>query len=37
MGYEVSDDGSVAADAPLATNRWFSGDASDQDPPELNR
>lgn len=37
MGYEVNDDGSVAADAPLATNRWFSGDASDKDPPALNR
>ncbi len=36
LGYVVDGDGSVAADGDEATNRWFSGDASDRDPPPLD-
>ena len=36
LGYEVNGDGSVAPDGREASNRWFSGDASDRDPPRLN-
>jgi len=35
LGYIVNADGSVAANADGATNRWFSGRATDEDPPPL--
>ena len=33
MGYVVRPDGSIAADAPGATNRLFSGNGADKDTP----
>ena len=35
LEYVVNGDGSVAADAPLATNRFFSGSGRDDDPPSI--
>ena len=35
MGYVVNEDGSVAADGPAASNRLFSGNARDEDPPKV--
>ncbi len=37
LGYIVNADGSVAADAPEATNAQFSANNRDEDPPRLNR
>ncbi len=36
MGYVENPDGSVAALDPRATNRHFSGDGTDRDPPRLS-
>jgi prepilin-type processing-associated H-X9-DG protein/prepilin-type N-terminal cleavage/methylation domain-containing protein len=36
LGYVVNADGSVAASASDATNRYFSGSSTDQDPPTIN-
>ncbi len=36
IGYVVLPDGTIPAQAPGATNRWFSGDATDKDPPSVN-
>jgi hypothetical protein len=35
LGYVVLPDGSVAATAIGAHNRWFSGDGEDRDPPPI--
>ena len=35
MGYAVNADGSVAAEAPNAHNRWFSGTGRDDAPPPI--
>ena len=36
LGYVISADGSVPADAPSAHNRYFSGRGTDLDPPRIN-
>ncbi len=36
LGYVVNPDGSVAASATGATNRYFSGSSTDADPPVIN-
>lgn len=37
LGYQVAEDGRVLADGPDATNKLFSGDNTDADPPTLRR